>query len=79
MAPPKAVKQPVAAVAQTAALEASNPTAPSGIDIACAMIFQGAHTCMALFMELTSSNSTKPKQNPCCCRKGNKRTHINDL
>lgn len=34
MAPPKAVKQPVAAVAQTAAPEASNPTAPSGINVA---------------------------------------------
>ncbi|MCD9639710.1 GTPase activating protein (SH3 domain) binding protein [Datura stramonium] len=33
MAPPKAVKQPVAAVAQTAAPEASNPTAPSGISV----------------------------------------------
>ncbi|TMW83029.1 hypothetical protein EJD97_003227 [Solanum chilense] len=31
MAPPKAVKQTVAAVAQTAAPEASNPTTPSGI------------------------------------------------
>lgn len=34
MAPPKAVKQPVAAVAQTAASEASNATAPSGINVA---------------------------------------------
>ncbi|KAL3376460.1 hypothetical protein AABB24_003074 [Solanum stoloniferum] len=33
MAPPKAEKQPVAAVAQTAAPEASNPTTPSGIDV----------------------------------------------
>ncbi|PHU25428.1 hypothetical protein BC332_03760 [Capsicum chinense] len=34
MAPPKTVKQPVAAVAQTAASEASNATAPSGINVA---------------------------------------------
>ncbi|CAN4090637.1 unnamed protein product [Withania somnifera] len=34
MAPPKAVKQPVAALAQTAAPEASNPTAPSGFNVA---------------------------------------------
>ncbi|KAM3342664.1 nuclear transport factor 2 [Capsicum galapagoense] len=34
MAPPKAVKQPVAAVAQTAASEASNAAAPSGINVA---------------------------------------------
>uniref|UniRef100_K4B5M1 Uncharacterized protein n=1 Tax=Solanum lycopersicum TaxID=4081 RepID=K4B5M1_SOLLC len=33
MAPPKALKQTVAAVAQTAAPEASNPTIPSGIDV----------------------------------------------
>uniref|UniRef100_K4B5M0 Uncharacterized protein n=1 Tax=Solanum lycopersicum TaxID=4081 RepID=K4B5M0_SOLLC len=33
MAPLKAVKQTVAAVAQTAAPEASNPTIPSGIDV----------------------------------------------
>lgn len=33
MAHPKAVKQPVAAVAQTAAPEASNPTAPSAINV----------------------------------------------
>ncbi|TMW80422.1 hypothetical protein EJD97_020299 [Solanum chilense] len=33
MAPPKAIKQTVAAVAQTAAPEASNPTTPSGIDV----------------------------------------------
>ena len=33
MSPPKAVKQPVAAVAQTVALEASNATAPSGVNV----------------------------------------------
>ena len=33
MAPPKAVKQTVVEVAQTAAHEASNPTTPSGIDV----------------------------------------------
>uniref|UniRef100_A0A3Q7EYH0 Uncharacterized protein n=1 Tax=Solanum lycopersicum TaxID=4081 RepID=A0A3Q7EYH0_SOLLC len=33
VAPPKAIKQTVAAVAQTAAPEASNPTTPSGIDV----------------------------------------------
>ncbi|KAK4360711.1 hypothetical protein RND71_019663 [Anisodus tanguticus] len=33
MAPPKAVKQPAAAVAQTPAPEASNPTAPSGTNV----------------------------------------------
>ena len=33
MAPPKAVKQMVAAVGKTAAPEASNPTIPSGIDV----------------------------------------------
>jgi len=33
MAPPKAVKQTVVEVAQTAALEVSNPTTPSGTDV----------------------------------------------
>lgn len=33
MAPAKAVKQPVAAVAQTPAIEASNPTAPNGTNV----------------------------------------------
>ena len=32
MSPPKAVKQSVATVAQTTALEASNTTAPGGIN-----------------------------------------------
>ena len=32
MSPPKAVRQPVAAVAQTTALEASNTTSPGGIN-----------------------------------------------